>query len=335
MNRRAFLGGVTLALAARGAAAEPPGVVWPRVTNATPGALLLNGHTDTVPDIVGRLGVPASLTIFTEGNHFPALLSVDMLGAFPRFARQTPTYAALDLRNIVIVTLPQPMIVAMIEQRSLTLGNLSLAVDRPSGFYPDIVMGGREPLGALRRLSVVGPQAIVFAKNRGMSLLVRRDLPFEIRTLSDLAAREVRLVVASKSEPGARGQYRLALETLLGRVGADTVLGREVVDFPGRLGIQHRDVPYAVASGIADAGLIFHHLARYYAAAWPQRLRMIEIEGAERFPATIAATVTIDAPRAQAARAFVEFLMKEARTVYPRYGFAEMSAGEFGATLDL
>jgi hypothetical protein len=35
----------------------------------------LNGHTDTVPDIVGRLGSRIDLAIFTEGNHFPALLS--------------------------------------------------------------------------------------------------------------------------------------------------------------------------------------------------------------------------------------------------------------------
>jgi hypothetical protein len=52
-----------------------------------------------------------------------------------------------------------------------------------------------------------------------------------------------------------------------GRRGPDaarTILGRETADFPGRLGIQHRDVPFAVANGVADAGLIVHHLALYY-----------------------------------------------------------------------
>ena len=52
-----------------------------------------------------------------------------------------------------------------------------------------------------------------------------------------------------------------------GRRGPDAVraiLGRETSDFPGRLGIQHRDVPFAVANELADAGLIVHHLALYY-----------------------------------------------------------------------
>jgi hypothetical protein len=34
----------------------------------------LKGHTDTIPDIVGRLGSRIDLAIFAEGNHFPALL---------------------------------------------------------------------------------------------------------------------------------------------------------------------------------------------------------------------------------------------------------------------
>jgi hypothetical protein len=37
------------------------------------------------------------------------------------------------------------------------------------------------------------------------------------------------------------------------------ILGRETSEFPGRLGIQHRDVPFAVANGLADAGLLVRH----------------------------------------------------------------------------
>jgi hypothetical protein len=48
---------------------------------------VLNRHTDTVPDIVGRLGSPIDLAIVTEGNHFAALLSRKIIGplrAWPR-----------------------------------------------------------------------------------------------------------------------------------------------------------------------------------------------------------------------------------------------------------
>jgi hypothetical protein len=36
-------------------------LVWPVVTKLQPGIRSIDGHTDTVPDIVGRIGTPASL----------------------------------------------------------------------------------------------------------------------------------------------------------------------------------------------------------------------------------------------------------------------------------
>ena len=88
--------------------------MWPVVTKVPPGIRSFAGHTDTVPDIVGRIGTPPSLAIFTEGNHLMALLSDDIVGAFPAWAKSQPQYAGLDLDNIVVVTVPQPVVVQMI-----------------------------------------------------------------------------------------------------------------------------------------------------------------------------------------------------------------------------
>jgi hypothetical protein len=41
--------------------AWPGPLVWPIVTRLPPGIRSIAGHTDTVPDIVGRIGTPASL----------------------------------------------------------------------------------------------------------------------------------------------------------------------------------------------------------------------------------------------------------------------------------
>jgi hypothetical protein len=41
-------------------------VVWKPIDRSLPDIPALDGHTDTVPDIVGRLGVPIDLAIFTE-----------------------------------------------------------------------------------------------------------------------------------------------------------------------------------------------------------------------------------------------------------------------------
>ena len=198
MRRRAFLGGTlsaaTLAsaqaqsvpIASNTASPASPGpLVWPVVRRLPPGIRSFAGHTDTVPDIVGRIGTPPSLAIFTEGNHLMALLSDDIVGAFPSWARSQPKYADLDLDNIVVVTLPQPVVVQIIRTGGIALGNLMLDVSRRSGFYPDIVMAGPEPLRELRKLGVIGPQARFFARNRGPAMLVRKGNPLGVHALGD------------------------------------------------------------------------------------------------------------------------------------------------------
>src|SRR3984893_3554685 len=138
-KRRAFLAGTLIAVTvgvrkaqsataiAQYAAIQtfPEPLVWPVVTKLQPGIRLFAGHTDTVPDVVGRIGTPPSLAIFSEGNHLMALLSDDIVGAFPAWVKSQPAYADLDLHNIVVVTLPQPILVQMIAAGGIALGNLT------------------------------------------------------------------------------------------------------------------------------------------------------------------------------------------------------------------
>jgi hypothetical protein len=139
-------------------------LVWPVVPKVPTGIRSFTGHTNTVPDIVGRFGAPASLVIFTEGNHLMVLHSDEILGAFPKWARSQSQYADLKFDNIILVTLPQPIVVQMIRSGSIMLGNLTLEVTRASGYYPDIVMGGLAPLQQLLKLGVIEPQARIFQK---------------------------------------------------------------------------------------------------------------------------------------------------------------------------
>jgi hypothetical protein len=346
MERRAFIKSSAAAAvlapasgaSARGRSSEGQeceAFVWRPMVPLRADIPALNGHTDTIPDIVGRLGSPIDLAIFTEGNHFPALLGGDLIDAFRNWARQHSTYAALSFDNIVIVTLPQPMIVGMLLGHGISFGNLTLDVGRTSGFYPDIVMAGAALLRALRKASIVDGEARIFARNRGPALVVAAGNPIGVHRLDDLVRGGIRIVMASNSEPGARSQYISALDGLLGRQRTQAILERETVTFPGRLGIQHRDIPAAIASRAADVGIIFHHLAQYYAATYPEALAMVAVSEAERFSSTIAMVQTLDPLRAAAAQAFSEFFLAVARDVYPRHGFASISAAEFGAKIEL
>jgi hypothetical protein len=344
MQRRAFLG-ATLSAAALGsspAAAQniagqnvPEPLVWPVVTKVPPDLRAFAGHTDTVPDIVGRIGAPPSLVIFTEGNHLMVLLGEDIVGAFPAWAKSQPQYADLDLENILVVTLPQPIVVQMIRTGGIALGNLMLEVSRRSGFYPDIVMAGPEPLREVRWLGVIEPQARFFSRNRGPALLVRKGNPRGIHALTDVAHIGARIALPDATEAAARVRYRAAIEGLIGKPASDAVFAAEVSGFPGRLGIVHRDLPEMVARGYADVAFTQYHLVSYWTQIFPRHFELVPVAGAERFFVKIALARVIDPLRARAATAFEEFFFSQARDVYPKYDFARMSDDEFGATVQL
>src|SRR5262249_33553819 len=234
-------------------------LVWPVVPKIAPEMRSFAGHTNTVPDIVGGFGTPASLVVFTEGNHLMVLHSEDILGAFPSSVSSQSQYADLNLDKIILLTLPQPIVVQTIRSGAIAFGNLSLEFTRASGYYPDIVMGGPAPLQELRKLGLIEPQARAFSKNRGRALVVRKGNPLRINGLSDVARTGARLVQADAVEAAARAGNFAAVEALVGKTVSDTILAHELIHFPGRLGITHRDVPEALARGYADVGLRQYH----------------------------------------------------------------------------
>lgn len=307
-------------------------LVWPVVTKLQPGIRSFTGHTDTVLDIVGRIGLPASLVIFTEGNHLMVLLSDDIIGAFPSWAKSQPRYADLSLDNIVVVTLPQPIAVQMIRAGGIALGNLTLDVSRKSGFYPDIFMGYPEPLRQLHQLGVIEPQARFFCKNRGVALLVRKGNPLGIHGLADAVRTGTRIALPDAGD--VRAKCLAATEELLGKPAADALVAAES-SFPGRLGIMHRDLPEMVARGYADVAFTWYHLVSYWARIFPNHFELVAVPGAEPFFTQIALARVNDPLHSSAMKAFDEFFFGRATDVYPRHDFARMNDKQFGATLAL
>jgi hypothetical protein len=349
MKRRMFIGSALTAVALgshparRASAAEQKVVaqtsleplVWPVTTRPQPGIRSFTGHTNTVLDVVGRIGTPPSLVIFTEGNHSMALLSEEIAGVFPSWAKSQSQYIDLDLNNVVALTMPQPVVVQAIRTGGIALGDLTLDISRASGFYPDVVMGGPDPLRQLRKLGVLEPQARFFSKSRGVALLVRRGNPLGISSLVDVARNGARLAQADATEAGARAGNRAVIEQLIGKSAADAFFATEVKNFPGRLGIMHRDIPEMIACGYADAGFTHYHLVSYWTRVFPNHFDLVPIVGAERFPLRIAFSRTIEPLRARALKAFEEFFFGRARDVYPRYDFARMDEDEYGSALVL
>ena len=307
--------------------------MWPNVGNAQAKIRSFDGHTDTVLDVIGRIGTPASLVIFTEGNHLMVLSGGDIVGAFPSWAKSQPQYADVDLNNIVLVTLPQPILIEMIRSGGVALGNLTLDVSRGSGFYPDIFMGYPEQLRQLRQLGVIEPQARFFCKNRGVALLVRKGNPLAINGLADAVRPGIRIALSDGGD--VRVKCRAAADNLLGEPAANALFAAEVPTFPGRLGIMHRDLPEMIARGYADVAFTWRHLVSYWARIFPDQFEAIELAGAEPYFAQIALAQVTNPLRPRATKAFNEFFFGRAKDVYPKYDFARMRDDEYGAALTL
>jgi hypothetical protein len=291
--------------------------------------LRFDGFTDTVPDFVGPIDGSAQLTIFTEGNHYPVLLPL-VLQRFPEWCRANHACDA-DAARILVVTLPQPMVVRMLTEGGISLGNAVLPIGPDKPVFPDLVMAGLSPLRQLRAAGVVEGQARIFAHTLGMGMLVSQGVA-GVGDLDQFSRRIDRFVVASPSEPGARQQYRATLTAQLGEAATAQLFDHEVVTCAGRLGIQHRDVPYALINNLADGGLIFSHLANFYAHAFPDRLRAVAVPGAERFGQDIAIVRTTR--RHALATSFERFFMEVAPVAYPEGGFAVLGPA-FGTPVDL
>ena len=310
-------------------------LVWPVATKRQPDIPSFAGHTDTVPDVVGLIGTPLSLVIFTEGNQLMVSLSEEIVGSFPSWAKSQAQYADINTDNIVVVTLPRANLVQMVRSGGIGLGNLTLDVSRASGFYPDVVIGGPTPLQGLRKLGVLEPEHRFVSKNRGPALLVRKGNPYGIKSLDDVARTGARLAQAASVKAGARAGNRAVIEAILGKARADAFFAHEVEHFSGRLGIAHRDIPEMLASGYADVGLTYYQLISYWARTFPNHFELITIDGAERFSSKTAFGRVVDPLRSRALKAFEVFFFSRAKDVYPRYDFARMSDDEYGAELAL
>ena len=65
----------------------------------------------------------------------------------------------------------------------------------------------------------------------------------DVTDINSFASRAKALVMASESEAAARSQYRAILSALTDQQTVSRLFAIAIRGFPGRLGIQRRDVP--------------------------------------------------------------------------------------------
>ena len=263
---------------------RPRLLAWPKdLVNITPN--LTERTANRTYDLHASFG-ECDVVLSTAGNYHMALRDLwhDVF---------LPVYAAhLNIQNWFYTTSP-PIAPDQITNRNVMTGNFR------SRCIPQVAVGPQSLMDTLISLGYTDGEPVPIIRNRGNVLLVKKGNPKVIKSVWDLGRRDVRVVTSHPTrEPGSFGNYSNSIYTialndtpwptgwtpdkLFNAIFNNTAVAKKWLS--GRR-IHHREVPYSLAFGRADAGLMFYHLALHAVRTFPNKFDIVPLGG------------TVDAPQ--------------------------------------
>lgn len=244
---------------------------WPDELPADPPERITRWQQALSNRVLDIHGDPAAaeLVVFSDGNHHMAL--AETIRAFG-------SRHGLLHHQVLYLTLPPRILLDIVVTGSLLLGNLKLDLT------PHVMIS---PAPILDRLIALGRMVEHrgFMQSRGNVLLVGRDNPLGITGIDDLFRADVRLFISHpEREAASFTVYRDTLVALADEVGFDgSGLASELERGGGRVvhgeSIHHREAPVAVATGKADAAVVYFHLALRYLRVFPDFFEQVPLPG--------------------------------------------------------
>ena len=164
---------------------------------------------------------------------------------------------------------------------------------------PQVAVGPGEMARSLAGSGLTTGEALPVSRTNGNVILVKKGNPKGIFTVWDLGRGGIRLTTPNPvSEAGSFRLYSNSIYHIarLDKSRPAGVSAKGLFDaiFNGAggdprkwlcgKGIHHREVPWSIAFGKADAGIIFHHLARHAKKVFPDLFDMIPLGGTEESP---------------------------------------------------
>lgn len=229
-------------------------------------------------DFHGIIGA-CDIVLSTSGNYHMALRE---LWKTYLSANAQP----LGIKTAFYTTSP-PISPEQIATGSVQFGNMM------ANCRPQIAVGPGKIMKKLIAAGVTDGQPVRIIKNHGNVILVKKGNPKHIKTVWDLGKPNVTVVTPNPyMEPGSFGNfsgsiYNIAAQdpnpptnsnaaALFDRIfNNKTNAGKWV---SGKR-IMHREIPWAIASGKADAGVIFYHLALYFTRTFPDKFEIVPLGG--------------------------------------------------------
>jgi hypothetical protein len=217
--------------------------------------------------------VTAELVVFSDGNHHMALQA-----CLQEFLEQHP-----KVKDIFYATTPPSVVVSLLKNRQLVLGNLTLSR------LPHVFIS---PSGVLDKLQADGFIAShqAFMQSQGNVLLIRKDNPKNIQGIADLLREDVRLFISSPlTEKASYEVYKdtfigLAREQGIDNNAVDSLLSNKQDRVIFGSSIHHREAPQNLYEGRADVAIVYYHLALRYSRIFADHFDFIPLGGSKDQP---------------------------------------------------
>lgn len=230
------------------------------------------------------------LVFSTAGNYHMALGEMWQELLLPRFGNEIRTW---------YYTTSPPISPQQITNQNVVFGNMALKC------IPQVAVGPANLINTLESLGVTEGQRVPIIKNHGNVILVKKGNPKKIRSIWDLGRSDVRVVTSNPDlEAGSFNNYSTSIFEIAennpdgrGRNSAERLFN-SIFNNDGtkrRHGkhghqhstnkwlaggrIHHREVPWSVAFGRADAGLMFFHLALHAVRTFPKLFEIVPLGG--------------------------------------------------------
>lgn len=261
----------------------------------------------------------ADLVIFMAGNQYMVL--PELVRAYMRYNPK--------VRQVFYVTTPPGVLLNAMDSKRLVLGNFWLDLNQT---WPDVFLTG---LGQQRVLTQKNYARgyYVYAKMRGVVLLVRKGNPLGITSARDLARPEVRVAIPSpQREPDAFGIYGPVIANQAGQETLKAILARPSTLHP--VGVHHREIPQMIFDGRADVAPMFFHFGPYLTAAFPETFEFVRLPDSGNVSGELGMTVVNGGHNREAAERWLEFMRtNEARRIYEEHGFTYATRAELNTLI--
>ena len=282
-------------------AAEPPAITGTPIVDTARVLLWPNDRGDVKPnlndttsnllfDFHGELN-ECDFVLSSEGNYHPALHDL-----WPIFLAQFKDH---PLKNAFYSTSP-PVFTEQTQNGVLQFGNLYAKC------RPQLAVAGIEEIKKLQEAKLTEGEPVPFYEDRGEVILVKKGNPKHIQTVWDLGRADIHYV--SPNPDKESGAFKSYLSTIYGIAAKDPhppagMTPEKLIDalfnspkvqdkWLTGTRIHHRDVPWSIAYGKADAGVIIYHLGRFTQQTFPEQFDIVPLGGSVDNPQPLPGTTT-------------------------------------------